>query len=362
MSLAQLAPEVLVDIIAHLGPDFFHRDIRRLTLYKRWYQTAWQVFVRDVRLSSGSLGKLLRPGVHPHPSAAAVLDGLALYTREVSIDLCGFQDWEAARHPAYDVLHAHNKADGRAPDHAAHKLSSYKTERIDEWTAQLNESIGALAAAMRGWRRLHSVKITGNLELSPVRPRTIRSYLTTGPLTRLFSLAQLTSLTSTSPAPRSLGKFQRYGFDVVNAERCHHAPPTELAAERAMEIQAANLAERLTLPRMVRVIYRSNVYSNTVAIDVLTGARSILPKFLPWDAEDDSVTDLFHAGRRRIQQRLIDEFETGQDFLIIRMTTSFFEDSDKCVRRTSHPHYHYHPFTSTPGSSRPLTTHDDGPL
>jgi len=111
----------------------------------------------------------------------------------------------------------------------------------------------------------------------------------------------------------NLTKFEDDRLVFSNSERCHYDPTSELAPERAMEIQATDLANRLKDPNMVRVIYRSNVYHNTVAIDVLTGRRMVLPPFLPWDVQGALTTDLFQAGQHWLAQ-LTDNFQTGTDF------------------------------------------------
>lgn len=50
MSLTQLPGEILISIFSLLGPEFFHQDVGRLTISRRWCDFAWSVYAEHLEL------------------------------------------------------------------------------------------------------------------------------------------------------------------------------------------------------------------------------------------------------------------------------------------------------------------------
>lgn len=58
MALLDLPPELLLLILDYLGAGFFRGDIiRRLTVSKKWFDLAWRILARDLRLTGRSVGR-----------------------------------------------------------------------------------------------------------------------------------------------------------------------------------------------------------------------------------------------------------------------------------------------------------------
>lgn len=70
MPLFNLPPEILNQIFGECGASFFRRDIRRLTVCKRWLTFAHPVLFRRLKLSQKSLHRLYESG---GPSSVAAV-------------------------------------------------------------------------------------------------------------------------------------------------------------------------------------------------------------------------------------------------------------------------------------------------
>lgn len=173
MSLHRLPPEILLSILRLLGSAFFHQDVRRLLVSKRWYQIAWPVFLKDLEFHTESLERFILAS-----KRAGMVRSVQEYVMKATLTLDGFENW----HSACSTL-------------SATKSSEIDFEVFNMWTSELNGYIAALAGILQQCTRLQHLR----LEARPERhdPRLClqrRDYLMALPLASLVSISHLTCL------------------------------------------------------------------------------------------------------------------------------------------------------------------------
>lgn len=299
MSLTQLPPEILLSIFDLLGSEFFHQDVGRLTVSRRWYDFAWPVFAEHVELQTAKSltaftadeGLLLR--------ANPYLTSLILSLDNASLNL------------------------GRLP---------VTDDDRGRWMANVQSALARLTAGLQQCSRLRSLRLrfliydayllADNL-LELVATRHLTSlYIDGAGSGRLYRGSEISThpcfCRSISPLLRTLRRFHcRLDFVcprlleapadgalvdleelVVNlsrpivagegysySRRCLPSFPGRLVRlKKDMETQAASLARRMKNPRMVRVMSHELPAMGVYAFDVLREQHIRLKPGAEWNA------------------------------------------------------------------------------
>ncbi|KAK3946082.1 hypothetical protein QBC46DRAFT_370781 [Diplogelasinospora grovesii] len=339
MLLLQLPMELLLYILSYLGPESFRQDIRRLTISRRWYDFAWQIFVRDLQLTASSLIRFTED--------EAVLMRSQPHITTIKLSFEGFEE---------------DPRPLTQTDRRGIMPCDTDVDAVNEWTAQLNSSLANLAAMLQQCPGLRCLK----LKAGPERPELgllRRGYLMVKPLADLLSVCHLTSLefdtagccyplshqagdssihlccsiNSLLPSLRrlrcrmnsicesllepptthdkpldleevivnlSLSELSDTVTSYRYPDRCQSVPgETFLQLKEAIESQATRLACELRNPRMVRVISHKLPSLGIYAFDAVAGQRIRLETNTQWDADGvvvdegdrEDETDLFDS-------------------------------------------------------------------
>ncbi|GAB1318211.1 hypothetical protein MFIFM68171_08421 [Madurella fahalii] len=324
----ELPPELVSHILGFLGPDFFRRDISRLTVSKRWYALAWPIFVSHLELTTTSLKTLMRD------DGTLLKRGLPHITA-VGLSFRGFVP----------------ETDGPDSHGAESELSATAAANI--WTIRLNCDLVNLAASLQECPRLRCLKLRAEpqgSEGNSLRP----GYLAATPLADLLSLRHLTSLEidifGAHPRPRNptvhlcdsinsllpslrrlrcrmghlcerllelpasatpfsleeviIGLCRTDGLPPVSryqyADPCKGSKHSESVLEFyfGIEDQARTLSSRLRNPRMVRVIWEDVPNRGISALDAVAWKWIRLPPGAQWDAQemDESALKVLGLG------------------------------------------------------------------
>ena len=113
MSLTKLPPEILVEIVAYLGSQFFREDMGRLTLFKMWHPIAVDQIKKHVILGNRAIVSAYESKPWPEPVSNMVPAWAKNGTRELTLDLsdwysCAFDDTaddDTGEEPMHTVLH-----------------------------------------------------------------------------------------------------------------------------------------------------------------------------------------------------------------------------------------------------------------
>ncbi len=84
MPLLQLPPETLYTIFTYVGPSFFHKDARRLSICKRWFEFALPTSLQCVAISPKSLRKLVCVEDSAKPLS---------FVETLELNMSGYGDW-----------------------------------------------------------------------------------------------------------------------------------------------------------------------------------------------------------------------------------------------------------------------------
>ena len=180
MSLQALPYELIDAIFYLLGPTYFQRNSRRLTVSKWWYKQAFPVHLSQLNLSGRSIGRLI-----------ALRDNTSLrgaireYVSDVEIGLNGLDDWT----PIHAVVAAESGPHYRMTP----ELRSRVRNLMREWTAELSLNMYTLADFLRPIRRIKQLQIHAGWEFNLYCPQreARRSYLHALPLANLLRMENL---------------------------------------------------------------------------------------------------------------------------------------------------------------------------
>lgn len=306
MTLLQLPSEILLHVLDHVGASFFHQDIHRLCVSKRWYSLAWLILAQDLHLSLQTLPRFLAnegsfERIRPHVGSANLLL------------------------------------------HFLDKTVQDRANVDDQCIIEANSYLDQLADLLRQCPQLKALSITAQLGFFGLSTGSIGRLLSTCPLTSLHidipirlalwrgrpgyndNTAHLCCcINALLPSLRRLscrlhlicGRLLEPLLDDANGplnleeliinftqppftgpgrrdpRRCDSilAPfgPTQLV----IEAQATALAARLPNPRMVRVIgYGPLTASGIYAYDAITKRRELLDFDAEWDADGKVLAD-----------------------------------------------------------------------
>ncbi|CAM1501084.1 Fc.00g102460.m01.CDS01 [Cosmosporella sp. VM-42] len=175
MSLLRLSPELLLHILSYLGAEFFRQDVRRLTISKRWYVTAWPMILQDLRLSVSSF----RPFVI-FSKQKGMRDAIQRHVAAVEIGLTGFDGWQSAEVDAGET--------------ESTPRTSY-FDMVNQWTSRMNDSLADVAVILQRCDKLRTLRLEARLEYhDPSVNMLDRAYVMVQPLAWLVDGRHLTSL------------------------------------------------------------------------------------------------------------------------------------------------------------------------
>lgn len=344
MSLHQLPPELLLDILGLLGSAFFRQDVRRLLVSKWWYQLAWPVFLQDLEFHAESLERFIlafeRPGM---------LRSIHEYVKTASLVLDGFEDWDSAL-PATGPLEIDFKV-------------------VHTWTFELNTYVAALAGILQQCPRLRLLRLEARPERHPPRLGLLRrDYLVQLPVASLVSIGQLTCLeidtagtnlahgspasgvhlctiiNTMLPALRRLrcrmssicpaifkvperGSLPKLEEVIINLSlsdprgsdtsyrypnRCGFLPGDNFPRLKAdIETSAREFVLIINKPRMIRILSHTFPGLDLHSLDVLTDRRMVLAPAAPWDADGEALVEEVDSG-----QDSFDSDSSSEEFLV----------------------------------------------
>lgn len=327
--LLKLSPELLLQVMEHLGSSFFHSDLRRLTICKYWYYLACKVFWGDIKFSAQKLDRFILS-----PNVTTQLERFGYNLKSLTLELFGIEEWDEALEP-YEGLDSDPRGSIRLD------LASYR-KLLFKWTNIVNTNICQLVGFMQNCNSLRELRFTAFSEeypLIPMLPR--RDYLFANTLSRVLSLKNLTvleidscgsgflsgdnshicaSIRSVLPqlhrlrlrlceicpvALRCLNESTSLRLkDVVvnlslqhepsvktsgtHAKRCNSTIGEFMELKSDMEGQLHVLLGQMSCPRKVRLLYQFLPDLDLRSLDVITGKVMTLTDDMAW--EDDGQT------------------------------------------------------------------------
>lgn len=343
MSLLQLPPEILLEVLCHVGSDFFAASVDRLSVSKQWFDIAYPVFLEDVTLTSKALDCLFS-----RPVKQSTLDGLQRHAGAVQMKLRGFDQWQDASAGAANA--------------------EVSVRDISKWTARLEENLGRLSTLLTGSTRLKMLAVQAMPELQNTGLSTSRrSYLSLGSVDKLLLADNVTSLdidvggTALSsrrgshlhlceainmrlPTLRRLrcrlcqicpeilsidpdAHYDNLEEVIINLSLSEMTPveaayryPARCNSQRnfthliaALEERASLLAERMRTVKMVRLISHSLPSMQICAFDALTGRRMRLKSLQEWDADGEDILDELPSSEDEALPHEFDSSESETD-------------------------------------------------
>ena len=336
MSLLQLPPETLTQVMDYVGPSYFREDSGRLIVCKQWFTIARTVCFKDLQLSPTTLRRLL--------SSRDVERSLLLVEANLEIldlQLKGFEDWSALPRPFGDT-----------PDTSASDASGWDTDlgraSLAAWTTVLDDDLAQLSLIAKGSRKLRTLRIRTLSESHPRLPYLPRRDYLSGPTIRaLLTVDTLTvldlDLCGTLLTPRrgrsnchicaSVGtllttlrrlrlRMRRVCPDIlrpqpprfnlrlsevlINLSLSNESPMTTSVAYPArcgstgggfaqlqadIEHQAKALVAHMASPQTVRILTHSLPQLEMQSFDVLAGKRLVLGDHAAWDDDGQTIED-----------------------------------------------------------------------
>ncbi|EFQ99192.1 hypothetical protein MGYG_02206 [Nannizzia gypsea CBS 118893] len=327
IDLLGLPAELLLWVLELLSASFYRDDIRRLTVCKQWYPAAHVVFYSDIYLQAESLSRFLL-----RPSHSTSDDSSKHKWNHLAIELRGFESWDSTY--------------AQGLDDQAIQAS------LGSWTRNLNSDLTKLATWLQGSRTLRTLRFTAWSEFNPKLPMLPRrEYILMDKILGLLSLGRLSVLeldtcgsnfihqdesqlhsrhqmhicqdiAALLPQPHRLRLRMReicplvlYTQDsavpylrsvIVNlslsnepsgitaasySRRCGSSDRSgSLKLRSDMEGQATRLAEQMTHPATVRVIFHphNGCFASGWKLqyfEILTRKRATLQPFMPWDGD-----------------------------------------------------------------------------
>lgn len=177
MSLLQLSPEILIQIMDDLGSSYFREDLGRLTICKQWFRCALTAYFKDLQLSQRTLQRLLSSW-HVEKNTLLIKANLEI----LDLELKGFEDWYYIPEPQQD-------ADADALD------ASIRDRDLATWTTTLDNNLVQLAKIIKKSRRLRTIRIQASSERNPLIPHLLRrDYLSLSTIRDLLQVENLAVL------------------------------------------------------------------------------------------------------------------------------------------------------------------------
>ena len=179
MSLLELPPEIIIQVMEYVGSPYFHEDIGRAMICKRWLKFA-RIVVSDhfVRLSPTTLRQLLSS-----PDAESTLLMIQKKLEILEFEMTEPDDWSSFRD-----LRVHSRYDSAS--YPATSCGTLEKSLPVSWKIKLNDDLLQLANLAKKSRKLHSVRIKAAIIVCDpscgyLSASTIRSFL---PVDNLMAL------------------------------------------------------------------------------------------------------------------------------------------------------------------------------
>ncbi|KAK4132150.1 hypothetical protein BT67DRAFT_348132, partial [Trichocladium antarcticum] len=306
ISLTQLPPEILLAIFDLLDSEFFHQDVGRLTVSRRWYDFAWPVFAEHVELQTAkslaafTAAEGLLERANPHMTSLILsLDNASLNLGRLPVTDDDRGRWMTSVQSAlarlnvglqqcsrlrslrlrFLIYDAYLLADNLLELVATRHLTSLYIDGAGSGRLYRGSEISthpcfcrSISPLLRTLRRFHC-------RLDFVCPRLLDTPAD-------GALVDLEELVINLSRPIVAGEGYSY------SRRCQPTfpgrfPGSDLSLvrlKRDMETQAASLARRMKNPRMVRVMSHELPALGVFAFDVLREQHLRLEPGAEWNA------------------------------------------------------------------------------
>ncbi|KAF2462814.1 uncharacterized protein BDR25DRAFT_122562 [Lindgomyces ingoldianus] len=337
MSLLQLPPEILIQVMNHVGSSYFREDLGRLTVCKQWFRFARTACFKDLQLFQKTLRRLLSSR-EVGRSLLLIKDSLEI----LDLGLKGFEGWSSIP-----------ESQSYPQDVNALVASSWDGDLgralLTAWTTALDNDLAQLAITAKESRKLRIIRIQASSEhhpLLPLLPRrdylslsTIRAFLSGKNLTALeldlcgtllmprqehrddFHVctsigALLTTLRRLRLRMRSIcadvlrpqhhDTSLRLSEVLINLSLSNESPMTTSAAHSTrcgptgggflklkadIEDQAEALAAHMVSPKIIRILTHTLPQLEMRSLDVLTGKCMKLADDMAWEDDGGTVQD-----------------------------------------------------------------------
>ncbi|KAI1441524.1 hypothetical protein F5Y02DRAFT_294216 [Annulohypoxylon stygium] len=337
MSLLRLPPEILTQVMDHVGSSYFRHDLGRLTVCKRWFIFARIACFNNLQYSQKTLRRLLS-SQDVERSLLAIKGSLEI----LDLELKRFEDWSSIPEPLS------NPQDANIWDIFIWGGDLGRVLLAD-WTTVLDNDLAQLAVTVKNSPRLRMIRIQASSERHPLLPHLPRrDYLSLSTVRALLSVENLTvlelDLCGTHLMPRqehgddfhvctSIGALltnlrrlrlrmrsicpdvlrpQHHDTDLrlsevlINLSLSEKSPMTTAAAHSTrcgstgggflqlkadIEDQAKALAARMASPKTIRILTHSFPHIETQSLDVLTGKNMTLADNMEWEDDGETVED-----------------------------------------------------------------------
>lgn len=337
MSLLQLPPEILIQVMDHVGSPYFREDLGRLTVCKQWFRYAHTACFKDLQLSQKSLRRLMFSR-DVGRSPLLLKDSVEI----LDLKLKGFEDWNS-------VQDSPSNSQSTNALHASSWDGDLGRSLLATWTTVLDNDLTQLAIIAKESRKLRIIRIQALSERHPLFPHLPRrDYLSLSTIRTLLSVKNLVvlelDLCGTSLVPR---KEHRDDFHVcttigallttlrrlrlrmrsicadalrpqhrdaglrlsevlINLSLSNESPMITSAAHTTqcgstgggflklkadIEAQAEALATLMKSPKIIRILSHSLPRLEMWSLDVLTGRRMILADDMAWEDDGKTVED-----------------------------------------------------------------------
>ena len=337
MSLLRLPPEILIQVMDHVGSSYFREDLGRLTVCKRWFGFARTACFKDLQLSQKTLRRLLSSR-DVGRSLLLIKDSLEI----LDLKLKGFEDWSSIPEPqSYPQ-------NGNALDASSWDGDPVRA-LLAAWTTVLDNGLAQLAIIAKESRKLRIIRIQASSENHPLLPHLPRrDYLSLSTIRALLSVKNLMVLeldlcgTLLIPRQEHRGGFHvctsigallttlrrlrlrmrsicadvlrlqhhdtslRLSEVLINLSLSNESPMTTSAAHSTrcgstgggflklkadIEDQAEALAAHMASPKIIRILTHSLPQLKMRSLDVLTGKCMILADDMAWEDDGKTVED-----------------------------------------------------------------------
>ncbi|KAL7760679.1 hypothetical protein ACKLNR_010769 [Fusarium oxysporum f. sp. zingiberi] len=175
MSLLRLPPEILRQILDQLDSSFFHEDLGRLTICKKWFDFALPACFKCITLSQEALRNLvISATTKPSPLESSL--------ETLNIDLRGYHDGISPPYPQECAQ------EPTAPNKAS------RGNLVKTWTKALNDDLSHLAIIAQKSHRLRVFRISAwSSPLTDSFP-SLEEYLSLSTMRALISVENLSVL------------------------------------------------------------------------------------------------------------------------------------------------------------------------
>ena len=329
-----------MQVMDYVGSPYFHKDVGRLVVCKRWFVIVRTVIFKHLRLSPKTLRRLLSSR-HAVRRLLLVKENLRFFDLEMK----GFDYWGSIP----DV--EKQSRSGNAPPHPEDINAAFGNLLCITGAKYLNEDLAKLAKITKESRKLHSIRIEATTIEQDSFPSALY-YLSSSAIHSLLSVDNLMALdldlrticlTISAKGENNPSNFHlcktigtllstltrlrlrmrsicadalkpkhhhysnlRLSEVIVNLSLSYVARSTTIKAhssncdstawrikdlETEVETQAKALVPKMTSPKVFRILTHSFLHLEPLSYDVLTGKRMKLTEEMAWEDDGEIVED-----------------------------------------------------------------------